>query len=147
MSKKIHFLLSIFIFFLFSSCSQKSQSQETINVNSAWARPAFAGNPSAVYFIIENSSSSEEKLISAESSISEYTEIHLSSNVDGTMKMMKQEFVEIKPNSKLEFKPMSFHIMLINLKNDLKVGDEFTLILNFEKSGTKEIIVKVKENQ
>jgi len=147
MSKKILFLLSILILLLFSSCSQQNQSQETINISSAWARPALAGNPSAVYFIIENNTSSEEKLISAESSISEFLEIHLSSNVDGTMKMMKQEFVEIKPNSKLEFKPMSYHIMLINLKNDLNVGDEFELNLNFEKSGTKEIIVEVKENQ
>jgi copper(I)-binding protein len=67
--------------------------------------------------------------------------------VNGTMKMMEQEFVEIEPNQMLEFKPMSYHIMLINLKQDLKVGDQFEISLTFEKSGEKKIIVEVKETE
>ncbi|HSM23564.1 MAG TPA: copper chaperone PCu(A)C [Anaerolineaceae bacterium] len=147
MSKKLFVLLSFFVLAFFPSCSLTNPSKGGIEIESAWARPAIAGNPSAVYFVIENNSSSDEKLLSADSSVSEFTEIHLSSDVDGTMKMMKQDFVEIKSKNILEFKPMSYHIMLINLKNDLKIDDVFELNLTFEKSGTKEILVEVKENK
>jgi hypothetical protein len=67
--------------------------------------------------------------------------------VDETMKMMKLEFDEIEPNQVLEFKPMSYHIMLINLNQDLSLGDQFEISLTFEKSGEKNIIVEVKETE
>jgi hypothetical protein len=81
------------------------------------------------------------------SQVAELNEIHLSSMVDETMKMMKLEFVEIEPNQVLEFKPMSYHIMLINLNQDLSLGDQFEISLTFEKSGEKNIIVEVKETE
>ena len=61
--------------------------------------------------------------------------------------MMKQDFVEIKPDQVLEFKPKSYHIMLINLKQDLKVGDKFDISLTFEKAGQKVMSVEVKESE
>lgn len=61
--------------------------------------------------------------------------------------MMEQEFVEIEPNQVLEFKSMNYHGMLINLKQDLDVGYQFDISLTFEKSGEKNIIVKVKETE
>jgi copper(I)-binding protein len=129
------------------SCSNISAKENGIKIEKAWARPALQGNPSAVYFKIENNLKETDRLISVTSQVAEFNEIHLSSMVNGTMKMMKQEFVEIEPNQLLEFKPMSYHIMLINLKQDLKVGDQFEISLTFEKSGDKKIIVEVKETE
>lgn len=63
------------------------------------------------------------------------------------MKMEQQEFVELEPYQILEFKPKSYHIMLINLKQDLLVGDKFDITLTFEKSGQRVLNVEVKENK
>lgn len=129
------------------SCSNLNAKDNGIAIEKAWARPAFQGNPSAVYFRIDNNQKETDRLISVTSQVAEFNEIHLSSMVDGTMKMMEQEFVEIEPNQVLEFKPKSYHIMLINLKQDLNVGDQFEISLTFEKSGVKNIIVEVKETE
>lgn len=139
------YLTLFFILIFTTACSGNSDENNGILINNVWARPALAGNNSAVYFIIENNLNESEKLLSVESTIAEISEIHLSSNVDGVMKMAKQEFVEIKSGSTLEFKPMSYHIMLINLNQDLNVGDQFKLTLNFEKSGSLDIQVEVRE--
>jgi copper(I)-binding protein len=37
--------------------------------------------------------------------------------------------------------------MLINLNQDLSLGDQFEISLTFEKSGEKNIIVEVKETE
>ena len=129
---------------LFRSLSAK---ENRINIEKAWARPALEGNPSAVYFKIENNLKESDRLLSVTSQVAEFNEIHLSRMVNGTMKMMEQEYVEIEPNQVLEFKPMSYHIMLIDLKQDLKPGDQFEISLTFEKSGQQNIIVEVKETE
>jgi len=141
----LKYLTLFFILFFTTACSNNFEENNGILINNVWARPALAGNNSAAYFVIENNLKESEKLLSVESTIAEISEIHLSSNVDGVMKMAKQEFVEIKSGSTLEFKPMSYHIMLINLNRDLNVGDQFNLTLNFEKSGSLDIQVEIRE--
>ena len=144
MPQKINILISIFILLLLTACSNNPNSDD-LQIEKIWARPALEGNNSAVYFIIQNNLPTNEKMLSAQSTIAEFSEIHLSSNVDGVMKMMEQEFVEIEAGKQLEFKPMSYHIMLINLNQDLNVGDQFNLTLSFENTGEKELLVEVKE--
>lgn len=46
---------------------------------------------------------------------------------------------------KTEFKPGGLHVMLIGLNNDLRVGDTFTVTLNFEMTGEQTLSVTVKE--
>jgi len=140
-------IINLLILVTLSSCSNLSVKENGIIIENAWARPALQGNPSAVYFRIENNQKETEKLISVTSQVAEFNEIHLSSIVDGTMRMMEQEFVEIEPDQVLEFKPMSYHVMLVNLKKDLKLGDQFEISLKFEKFGEKNIIVEVKETE
>jgi hypothetical protein len=145
--RKFIIIINLLIIMNLVSCSNLSAKENRINIEKAWARPALQGNPSAVYFKIENNLKETDKLISVTSQVAELNEIHLSSMVDETMKMMKLEFVEIEPNQVLEFKPMSYHIMLINLNQDLSLGDQFEISLTFEKSGEKNIIVEVKETE
>ncbi|PKO07444.1 MAG: hypothetical protein CVU41_01735 [Chloroflexi bacterium HGW-Chloroflexi-3] len=145
--RKLIIVINLLIVMVLVSCSNLSAKDNGIKIEKAWARPSLQGNPSAVYFKIENNLKETDRLLSVSSQIAEFNEIHLSSMVDGTMKMMEQEFVEIKPNQVLEFKPMSYHIMLIDLKQDIKPGDQFEISLTFEKSGQKNIIVEVKETE
>jgi copper(I)-binding protein len=137
--KTIFFI--IFTLAILTGCNHK----DSIDIQAPWARPALSGNNSAAYFMIANNSSENDALIDAQSSIAEFTQIHMSIMKDGNMMMQEQEEVEIPANSSVEFKPKGLHIMLINLNNELKTGDEFELKLVFEKSGEKIVIVTIKE--
>jgi copper(I)-binding protein len=59
--------------------------------------------------------------------------------------MKSRENIEIPANGEVEFKPGGLHIMLVELKQPLAVGDEVQLTLRFEKAGEIQLIVKVKE--
>lgn len=135
-------LLFVFLFAL-AACTPASGKLTVIN---AWARPSAIGNTGAAYFVIENGVNAEDILLSAQSDIAAATEIHMSMMSDGSMmSMQQQESVAVPAKSEVEFKPGGLHIMFIDLKRDLRVGDTFTLTLKFEKAGEVVLQVEVKE--
>jgi len=59
--------------------------------------------------------------------------------------MIPQESVPLAAGAKVEFKPGGLHVMLIGLKQDLKVGDQFELTLHFKNHADIVLKVIVKE--
>jgi copper(I)-binding protein len=51
------------------------------------------------------------------------------------------ESVSLEPYAEIDFAPGNFHIMLVNVKKDLKVGDEIQVTLHFK--DFEDISVKV----
>ncbi len=51
------------------------------------------------------------------------------------MTMSPVEAIDVPANGQVELKPGGYHIMLIGLKQDMKVGDKIKLTLTFEKAG------------
>ena len=54
--------------------------------------------------------------------------------------------LEIPAGGSVELKPGSYHIMLIGLKQDLKVGDSIEITLKFEKAGEIKVTAAVRES-
>lgn len=126
-----------------SACQSAS-----IEVTDAWARPGMSGENSAAYFVINNSSFTSDRLLSASASISRAVELHESmmsgEGMGETMQMVPQESVKIPALKKTEFKQGGLHVMFIDLQQDLSSGDTFTLTLQFEKAGSVELEVPVR---
>ena len=115
-------------------------------VSDVWARPGIDDGNSAVYFVINNKTSDDELLLSASSEAANHVELHLSSmKDDGTMMMQQQESIPIPAGDSAELKPGGLHVMLIELRQDLKPGDELELILKFQNAGEMEYKVTVRE--
>lgn len=144
--------------------------QSVIAVKDAWARPvtvdmgdkpmSMGGNPesghgmhdgamkpmSAAYMIIENSGSAADRLIGATGDVAETFEVHLTREQNGMMVMEKlKDGVEVPARGTLVLKPASYHIMLIGVKHDLKVGDKFRLTLKFQSGKEVPVDVTVRE--
>lgn len=117
----------------------------SIKISDPWVRPAFENSNSAIYFQIENNSGKSDFLTGVESEIAQLTEIHETFSEGDKLMMRKIESVEIKANSKFEFKPRAHHIMLIKLKKDLKIGDKVEFTLIFKNAGNKNVVAVVKE--
>jgi copper(I)-binding protein len=134
--------ISILLFaFLISACSTKG---ETLEIDDAWARPADAGMNTAAYFVIINMGEND-RLLSADSNIAERTEIHRSFlDAAGVMRMQQQEAVLIPANEKVTFEPGGLHVMFIELKQELVLGDRIQLRLYFEKHGEVDIDVPIE---
>lgn len=62
----------------------------------------------------------------------------------GAMSMQQVQQVDVPAGEIVQLKPGSFHVMLMDVKKDLKAGDTFDVTLTFETAGTKQVIATVK---
>ena len=154
-------LIFILIFFslLMAACANKNSPQNgasSIEIQNAWARPAvmmdmssnssgdMSSSNGAAYLTIVNKGSATDKLTSAESDVAETVQIHQTVMENNVMSMSPVDSIEVPANGKVELKPGGYHIMLVGLKQDLKIGDQIQLTLVFEKAGRIQVDFEVK---
>ncbi|HMB25551.1 MAG TPA: copper chaperone PCu(A)C, partial [Anaerolineales bacterium] len=106
--------------FLLSACG----GEKGMEAHEAWTRPAAQGGNGAVYFAFHNHSSKADELIGASTDVAEAVEIHESSMNGDVMEMKQVKSVPLEAYADIEFEPGGLHVMLINLKKELKIGDE-----------------------
>jgi copper(I)-binding protein len=131
---------------LLSACGANGKDGTGIEAHEPWARAALKDGNSAAYMLLQNYTANDDAVVGVSSDAATATEIHLSQmKADGTMEMIKQDSVTLPADGELEFKPGSYHVMLIGLKQDLKVGDEITLTLHFKNHEDITLTVPVLE--
>jgi len=120
-----------------SACSAPGDME----VHQAWVRPTAQGETAAVYLTIHNHSASDDELIGATSTVADAVEIHESKMENDIMQMRMVTSVPIAADEEIVFMPGSFHIMLVNIKEELVLGEHIGLILHFKNH--EEIVVEV----
>ena len=103
-----------------------------IIVDNEWARLTPNGM-GAVYFEIKNTNNEDDFLIQASSPNAKSVMIHETQRM-GNMTHMKHHTngTKIPANSSILFEPGSFHIMLSQIDENLKLGDKILINLNFQ---------------
>ena len=90
----------------------------------------------AVFMLLENTGGEADRLMGGQTDVAKVVEIHETVMEGEVMKMqMLSDGLEVPAKGEVLLKPGSYHVMLIGMKQDLKVGDTFTLDSQFEKSG------------
>ncbi len=127
-----------------------------ITVSGAWARPSAAqASTNAAYMLIANTGSTTDTLVGATSPVAQAVEVHEtmtmgppaasgSPDAGGMLGMQPVARLDIPASGSVELKPGSYHVMLIGLKRELKVGDTFDLALTFEKAGQVTVRAEVR---
>jgi copper(I)-binding protein len=141
--KQVLFLIIAFIAFFSSS---NITAGEKIDIKDAWLRTGAEGLNSALYFKIENKSEKPDTLYKVSSDIAEHVMMHETYKKNDMMGMREIKNLVIKPNSTVEFKPGSYHVMLMNLIKDIKNGDELNFTLYFKSAGEINIKAIVRTN-
>jgi copper(I)-binding protein len=126
---------------ILSACSAATG----VDASNAWIRPTGQGDNGAVYFLLENHSVGTDELTGISSDAAEAVEIHESQMENDVMQMRQVTSVSIKGKTSLEFSPGGYHVMLVNLKQTLNVGDEIELTLHFKKAGDVLLTVPVQD--
>ncbi len=117
-----------------------------LEVSAVWARTGMSGGTGTAYLTLSNGTAADDELLSASSDVAEAVEIHMSqAGANGEMQMIPQKSVPLAAGAKVELKPGGLHVMLIGLKRDLKVGDQFELTLHFKNHADIVLRVIVKE--
>ena len=109
-----------------------------LEIEHPWSRATPAGAKVAGgYFIITNTGSTPDRLLSISSDISGKAEVHQMAVKDGVMTMRPVSGgLEIPAGGKVALAPGGYHVMFIDLKQPPKQGKMFSATLTFEKAGT-----------
>lgn len=127
-----------------ASPTAATTSTSKITIENPRAR-ASNSDVSAAYFLIKNAGAADKLLsVSVDPSIAGMVQLHTMVMEGGTAKMQQVMGIDVPANGSVELKPGGFHVMLMNLKSELKVGDTLTLQLKLEKAGTIEVKAPVQ---
>ena len=100
----------------------------------------------AIYGVIKNTGTVADTLVGLSSNAGTVM-LHQTVINAGRARMDHFENHKIKSNEALELKPLSYHIMLINIDHNLvKEGGSISLTLQFSISGELQVVVPVVSN-
>jgi len=141
----INKILLVSMVFL-ASCQPAKITMGVLEVKDAWSRPAASGDNGAVYLVIENGTSQNDTLLSAQSDVATAVELHLSEMEGDHMSMHHQESVPVMAGEAVYFEPGGLHVMLVGLTRELRAGETFEVIFVFERAGETSVTVTVRDN-
>jgi periplasmic copper chaperone A len=122
-----------------------SRSAGSLRVETPWIRAAAGGDNSAAFMTIRNGGSQADRLVAAECPAAMMVEIHQSMEKDGMAMMSPVSAIEAPSRGQVELKPGGYHVMLMQLKKDLKPGDKVELTLTFAKAGRVAVTAEVRK--
>jgi hypothetical protein len=138
------FLVSVFSLFA-GPVAGVSSLHHGIKVENAYVRTAAEGMMSAAYFKLVNSSDMSDTLYDVRADFTDMAMLHETFRNNGMVGMKEVDFVVVPARDSIEFKPGRYHVMLMNVKEDLKVGTKVKLELLFRHGGTVKVNAVVKK--
>ena len=127
--------------FLISLASLAASAQVT--VSEPWVR-ATVPQQKATGAFMKLQSTQDAKLISAKSPAAGIVEVHEMALEGGVMKMRAVDVLALPMGKAVELKPGGYHVMLMDLKSQVKDGDAVALTLTFETKDGKRQTLEVK---
>lgn len=130
-----------------AACAPKDMppAANLLDVRSAWARPADSGAMSAVYFTLGNAGAESDTLIGVASTVAERTEMHVSTQHGGTMRMSQVTSLPVPADDSVSFRPLGAHVMLMNLLRPLVPGDTLSVTLRFQSGRSVDVRADVRQ--
>ena len=115
-------------------------------ISQAWSRQTPTGAKVAgAYLTVENKGSAADKLIGGSGDVAGRVEIHEMAMDGGVMRMRPlDQGLVIEPGKTVKLAPGGNHMMLLDLKTQLKQGDKVPVTLQFEKAGKVNVSLDVQ---
>lgn len=119
-----------------------------LTIRDAWVRAAQAGGTSAAYMSLTNGRVAPELLTGVSApTLTDSASLHeTTSDSSGMTGMSHVDSITVPAGGTVALEPGGYHIMLMDLKQELKAGDRVTLTLTFEQAGVVEVTAEVRAN-
>jgi periplasmic copper chaperone A len=134
---KTRLLILTLFFSLLAACAPTKPvvSSNGIEIYAPMVTAAKTGAVAGAFMTIKNDASETDRLVGATCEAAMMTQVHETVMKGDVMNMNEVADIEVPAGQMLELKHGSYHIMLMDLKQDLKAGDTITVTLKFEKAG------------
>ena len=105
--------------------------------------PQPAGPNGAAYMTLTNEGDGDDRLVAVDTAAADSAELHESALDGGVMSMRPVDGIPVPAGGRVLLEPGGFHVMLLNARPDLAVGDTVTLTLTFDGSGEQTVEAEV----
>lgn len=117
-------------------------AQGTVTVSEPWVRATVAQQKATGAFM-QITAPKAMRLVEVRSAVAGVAEIHEMSMSDNMMRMRQVKELALPAGKAVELKPGGYHVMLLNLKGQVKAGDKVPLSLVLEGEDKKREIIEV----
>lgn len=108
-----------------------------LKVTDAWVKPTVPGQPVGAAYMKLTSDKNVE-IVDLSSPVAGKTELHSMSMTGNIMRMKRVERLQLKAGRAVELKPGGYHIMLMELKHQIKEGETVPIsVVTQDESGNK----------
>lgn len=118
-------------------------AQAQVTVKDAWVRSTVSQQKVTGAFM-QLTSAQDVRLIEVRSSAAATVELHKMEMVDNVMKMRAVPALDLPAGKAVELNPGGYHVMLIDLKSQVKEGDLIPLTLVVEGKDKKRTMIEIK---
>lgn len=146
-SRPVALSLSLLLALAFAACATpapRGTGGGLVSVGDAWVRPASAGQASAAYMTITNGTFDADTLVGASTPVAASASVHQTTTDANGMTGMHEAELEIPAGQTVELEPGGYHVMLMDLTEDLAPGDTLRLTLTFEHAGPLNVEAEVR---
>ncbi len=105
-----------------------------------------AARTGAAYLNIVNDGEAD-RLLGAQAEVASHVELHTTAMDGNMMRMRKVEALEVPGGATTALEPGGLHIMLIDLRQPLRAGQNFSLTLQFEKAGALQVQIPIRTRE
>ncbi|MFZ6844635.1 copper chaperone PCu(A)C [Undibacterium sp. RuTC16W] len=114
-----------------------------VSVKDAWIRATVAQQKSTGAFM-QLQSSTDVQVVDVQTSVAGSAEIHEMKMDNNIMKMRSVPQLALPAGKAVELKPGGYHVMLMDLKTQIKEGDTVLMTLTVEGKDKKREVIEVK---
>lgn len=123
----------------------KEHTGDPIVVRDAWIREPPPRSPAAGYLVLENRGGDSVELVAVATEAAEQTEIHVMEYKDDRMTMRQVAKLQVPAGEEVALEPGGAHLMLMELRQPLRDGDEVELVLRFGDGTERRIQMPVQK--
>ena len=125
-----------------------AEQASAITIEDPWVRATEGSEDTsmtAAFMLLDNDGEEAVELVGASTDVAGRTELHEMAEVDGEMVMRQIEGgLTLESGRGQLLQPGGNHIMLMEVTDELKAGDEVTFVLEFADGSTIEVTAPVK---
>lgn len=118
-------------------------AQTTVKVEDAWVRGTVAQQQATGAFM-RLTASQNARLVEASSPVAGVTEVHEMAMENDVMRMRQIPGLDLAAGQTVELKPGGFHVMLMDLKQTLRAGQNVPITLVFEDANSNRFTQQVE---
>jgi periplasmic copper chaperone A len=126
--------------------SSAAAADEAIRISDAWVHAADqAGGNVALSMTIKNEADAADALMRVRCPVANFSEKHTVDRGEGAPAMRPIPSIPIAANTTTTLKSDAYHVMLLQTRQALVAGEAFKCAIVFQKAGTIETEVKIRE--